>query len=144
MLLKNKRVYCQLPLRVCLCCRPFPRVIVCDNISHPWGAFYQSHQGFYTVLPFGTQTCTMEVTHLWPFRKPLALVTCSRQVLLTYKWMIGHQETPSCHPASWTRGLPSLEPLQLEGGRGRTGCPPHRRQLLEAAPAPLLTQWGGV
>lgn len=78
------------------------------------------------------------------FSKASALVTCSRQLLLIYKWMIGHQETPSRHAASWTLGLPSLEPLQLEGRRGTTGCPPHRRQLLEAAPAPLLTQRGGV
>lgn len=120
MLLKNKRVYSQLPLRMCLCYRPFPPVTAPNHSWRPWSAFHQIHQALHSVLLSSRRTLSVAITHLWPYQKPWALGTCSTQLLIIYSQTTGRQEPPSCHPASQTPGLPPWNSSSWkEEGEGR-------------------------
>lgn len=97
MLLKNKRVYSQLPLRMCLCYRPLPPVTAPNRSWRPWSAFHQIHQALRSALLSSWRTLSMAITHLWPDQQPWALGMCSTQLLIIYSRTTGCQEPPSCH-----------------------------------------------
>lgn len=119
MLLKNKGVYRQLPPRICLCYKPFPLVMVCNNILDLRSAFHQLHQGFHSTLLLSRHMFPVEITCLWLYQPGFGYLL---QTTINYLHM--DTRTPGdafLHPASWTPGLPPLELLQLKGRRGR-GC----------------------
>lgn len=101
MLLKNRRVYSQLNLRMSL-----PQTISMSNGAQSYltsmECLSSKTSGFLSHSSADVHHGSH--SHLAYWKQP-SLITCSSQLLIIYRWAIGHQEHPACHPARWTPGL---------------------------------------